>query len=50
MAIDSDCDLLMWMGNNMAMDMDSGDIHLFPIGWMIMTMTIKSHGKVLKKS
>ena len=27
MAIDSDGDLLMRMGNNMAMDMDSGDLH-----------------------
>ena len=28
MAIDSDGDLLMRMGDNMAMDMDSGDIHM----------------------
>ena len=27
MAMDSDGDLLMRMGNNMAMDMDSGDLH-----------------------
>ena len=28
MAIDSDCDLLMRLGDNMAMDMDTGDIHI----------------------
>ena len=28
MAIDSDGDLLMRRGNNMAMDMDTGDIHM----------------------
>jgi hypothetical protein len=28
MAIDSNGDLMMRMGNNMAMDMDTGDIHL----------------------
>lgn len=28
MAIDSDGDLMMRMGNNMAMDMDTGDIHM----------------------
>lgn len=33
MAIDSDGDLLMRMGDNMAMDMDSGDIH-FISGWL----------------
>ena len=27
MALDSDGNLMMRMGNNMAMDMDSGDIH-----------------------
>lgn len=27
MAIDSDGDLLMRMGNNMAMDMETGDLH-----------------------
>ena len=33
MAIDSDGDLLMRMGDNMAMDMDSGNIH-FISGWL----------------
>ena len=28
MARDSDGDLMMRMGNNMAMDMDTGDIHM----------------------
>lgn len=28
MAIDSDGDLLMRMGDNMAMDMDSGELHM----------------------
>ena len=28
MAIDSNGDLMMRMGDNMAMDMDTGDIHL----------------------
>ena len=28
MTIDSDGDLLMRMGDNMAMDMDTGDIHM----------------------
>ena len=28
MAMDSDGDLMMRMGNNMAMDMDTGDIHM----------------------
>ena len=28
MAIDSDGDLLLRMGDNMAMDMDSGDLHI----------------------
>ena len=28
MAMDSDCDLMMRMGNNMVMDMDTGDIHM----------------------
>lgn len=28
MAIDFDRDLLMRMGNNMAMDMDSGELHI----------------------
>ena len=28
MAIDSDCNLLMRLGDNMAMDMDTGDIHI----------------------
>ncbi len=32
MAMNSDGDLLMRMGNNMAMDMDTGDIH-FISGW-----------------
>ncbi len=32
MAIDSDGDLLMRMGNNMAMDMDSGELHIIS-GW-----------------
>ena len=27
-AMDSDGDLMMRMGNNMAMDMDTGDIHM----------------------
>ncbi len=27
MAIDSDGDMLMRMGNNMAMDMEAGDLH-----------------------
>ena len=31
-AIDSDGDLLMRMGNNMAMDMETGDLH-FISGW-----------------
>ena len=33
MAIDSDGDLLMRMGDNTAMDMDSGDMH-FISGWV----------------
>ena len=32
MVIDSDGDLLMRMGDNMAMDMDSGEIHIIS-GW-----------------
>lgn len=28
MAMDSDGDLMMRMGNNMAWDMDTGDIHM----------------------
>ena len=32
MAIDFDGDLLMRMGDNMALDMDSGDLH-FISGW-----------------
>ena len=32
MAIDSDGDFLMRMGDNMAMDMDSGELH-FISGW-----------------
>ena len=32
MAIDSDGDLLIRMGDNMAMDMDSGELH-FITGW-----------------
>ena len=32
MAIDSDGDLLMRMGGNMAMDMESGELH-FTSGW-----------------
>lgn len=32
MAIDSDGDLLMRMGDNMAMDMDSGALHIIS-GW-----------------
>lgn len=28
MAMDSDGDLMMRMGNNMVMDMDTGDIHM----------------------
>ncbi len=32
MAIDSDGNLLMRMGDNMALDMDSGDLH-FISGW-----------------
>ncbi len=32
MAIDSDGDLLMRMGDNMAMDMVTGDLH-FILGW-----------------
>lgn len=32
MAIDSDDDLLMRVGDNMAMDMDSGELH-FISGW-----------------
>ena len=32
MAIDSNGDLMMRMGNNMAMDMDTGDIH-FVSSW-----------------
>ena len=32
MAIDSDGDLLMCMGDNMAMDMDSGELHIIS-GW-----------------
>lgn len=32
MAIDSNGDLLMRMGDNMAMDMDSGEIHIIS-GW-----------------
>ena len=33
MAIDSDGDLLMRIGDNMAMDMDSGGLH-FISGWL----------------
>lgn len=32
MAIDSDGDMLMRMGNNMAMNIETGDIH-FISGW-----------------
>lgn len=32
MAINSDGDLLMRMGDNMVMDMDSGDLHIIS-GW-----------------
>ena len=32
MAIDSDGDLMMRMGDNMAMDMDSGELHIIS-GW-----------------
>lgn len=32
MAIDSDGNLLMRMGNNMTMDMDSGELHIIS-GW-----------------
>ena len=32
MAIDSDGNLLMRMGNNMAMDLDSGELHIIS-GW-----------------
>lgn len=32
MAIDSDRDLLIRMGDNMAMDMDSGELHIMS-GW-----------------
>ena len=32
MAIDSEGDLLMRMGSNMAMDMDSGELHIIS-GW-----------------
>ena len=32
MAIDSDGDLLIRMGDNMAMDMDSGELHIIS-GW-----------------
>lgn len=32
MAIDSDGDLLIRMGDNMAMDMDSGELHIMS-GW-----------------
>ncbi|MCM1101735.1 MAG: hypothetical protein NC079_06875 [Clostridium sp.] len=32
MALSSDGDMLMRMGDNMAMDMDSGDLH-FISGW-----------------
>lgn len=32
MAIDSNRDLLMRMGDNMAMDMDSGELHIIS-GW-----------------
>lgn len=32
MAMDSDRNMMMRMGNNMAMDMDSGDIH-FIASW-----------------
>ena len=32
MAIDSDGDLLMRMGDNMAMNMDSGELHIIS-GW-----------------
>lgn len=33
MAIGSDGDLLMRMGDNMAMDMDSGELHIIS-GWL----------------
>jgi hypothetical protein len=32
MAIDSDGDLMMRMGDNLAMDMDSGELHIVS-GW-----------------
>ena len=32
MAIDSDGDLMMRMGDNMAMNMDSGELHIIS-GW-----------------
>ncbi len=32
MAMDSDGHMMMRMGNNMAMDMDSGDLHIVS-GW-----------------
>ena len=32
MAMDTDVDLLMRMGDNMAMDMDSGELHIIS-GW-----------------
>ena len=34
MAIDSDGDLFMRMGDNMAMDMNSGELHIIS-GWSI---------------
>lgn len=34
MAVDSDGDMLMRMGDNMTMDMESGDLH-FTSGWSV---------------
>ena len=39
MAIDSDGDLLMRMGDNMAMDMDSANYISYPVGRMTKMMT-----------
>lgn len=39
MAMDSDGDFLMRMGDNTALDMDSGDLHFFLVGLIAGTMT-----------
>lgn len=42
MGIDSDGDLHMRIGDNMSMDMDTGELTSTPVGKMMMTMIISS--------